>query len=309
MVTTEKCRQSLQRELKGWKADCVIHDGAPNVGTAWIQDAFSQATLCLKAVKLACDFLRKGGSFVTKVFCSKDYHSLLWVFQQLFKKVSVTKPQASRNESAEISIVCQNYIVPDKIDPRMFDSKFIFEEFEPMEKLQLPAMTSFSTQKTPAEEYSELKQFNVSEFVARADFMDVLAKASELVFDSSVFLRHPLTTEDLKDCCKDIRVLGKADIRRLLTWRKKMRESFWIDNRNRIPKTTRRIQIKKRINNNIIIIKESQDVTRRNAIVRSASSGFLWACGQTSLAAGPLEFVCCQPFKLVYPRLLDKLDK
>ena len=88
-----------------------------------------------------------------------------------------------------------------------------------------------------------------------------------------------------------------------------MRESFWIDNRNRIPKTTRRIQIKKRINNNIIIIKESQDVTRRNAIVRSASSGFLWACGQTSLAAGPLEFVCCQPFKLVYPRLLDKLDK
>ncbi|XP_065831423.1 pre-rRNA 2'-O-ribose RNA methyltransferase FTSJ3-like [Oscarella lobularis] len=223
-ITTEKCRQSLQRELKGWKADCVIHDGAPNVGTAWIQDAFSQATLCLKAVKLACDFLRKGGSFVTKVFRSKDYHSLLWVFQQLFKKVSATKPQASRNESAEIFVVCQNYIAPDKIDPRIFDSKFIFEEVEPMKKLQLPAMTSSSTQKTPAEEYSELKQINVSEFVARADFMDVLAKASELVFDSSVFLRHPLTTEDLKDCCKDIRVLGKADIRRLLTWRKKMRE-------------------------------------------------------------------------------------
>ncbi|XP_041456373.1 pre-rRNA 2'-O-ribose RNA methyltransferase FTSJ3-like [Lytechinus variegatus] len=227
-ITTTKCRMQLRKEMKTWKADCVLHDGAPNVGTSWVLDAFSQAQLTLHALKLASEFLNKGGWFVTKVFRSKDYQPLLWVFHQMFKKVHVTKPQASRNESAEIFVVCQSYIAPDKIDSKFFDPKYIFKEIVGEETKQKATILRdpSKVKKPKAEGYAEgdytlYHPVPVSKYMSSEDALEILNNCSELVFDDDSIASHPLTSKEIKLCCRDIKVLGRREVRDLLNWHKK----------------------------------------------------------------------------------------
>uniref|UniRef100_A0AAZ3Q6E5 Pre-rRNA processing protein FTSJ3 n=1 Tax=Oncorhynchus tshawytscha TaxID=74940 RepID=A0AAZ3Q6E5_ONCTS len=224
-ITTEKCRQALRKELQTWKVDVVLNDGAPNVGANWVHDAFSQAHLTLMALKLACDFLAKGGTFVTKVFRSKDYQPLLWIFQQFFKKVQATKPQASRNESAEIFVICQGYLAPDKIDNKFFDPKHAFKEVE----VQAKAIKDLVPLKKPkAEGYTDgdltlYHTFSATAFLKADNPVDFLSKANEINFDNPELESHEATSDEVIECCRDIKVLGRKELRLLLNWRSKLR--------------------------------------------------------------------------------------
>ncbi|XP_054458513.1 pre-rRNA 2'-O-ribose RNA methyltransferase FTSJ3 [Anoplopoma fimbria] len=224
-ITSDKCRQAIRKELQTWKVDVVLNDGAPNVGANWQHDAFTQAHLTLMAMKLACEFLTKGGTFVTKVFRSKDYQPLLWIFQQFFKKVQATKPQASRNESAEIFVVCQGFLAPDKVDSKFFDPKYAFKEVEVQAKT---VKELIPVRKPKAEGYKDGDltlhySFTVTSFLKAENAIDFLDKASEITFDNTDLEFHPATSLEIKECCRDIKVLGRKELRLLLTWRSKLR--------------------------------------------------------------------------------------
>ncbi|VEL26555.1 unnamed protein product [Protopolystoma xenopodis] len=134
-ITSDKCRAVrlgylLLSSLLKTRADVILHDGSPNVGTAWSIDEYSQAQLSLQAFSLATEFLNRGGWFITKIFRSKDYEAFKWILMNFFRKVHVAKPEASRLESAEIFLIGQDYIAPDRIDPKFLDPKHVFSEPE-----------------------------------------------------------------------------------------------------------------------------------------------------------------------------------
>ncbi|GAA5863176.1 hypothetical protein JCM1840_002496 [Sporobolomyces johnsonii] len=263
-ITTESCRRSLRAEIKDWKADVVLHDGAPNVGSAWVQDAFTQVELVLASLKLAVEFLRPGGTFCTKVFRSKDYNSLLWVFNQLFTKVEATKPPSSRNVSAEIFVVCQGYLAPAKIDPKLLNAKFVFSEVDgageeagtklsstnPLAKLEgktistkdvltPAALNVFAPEKKrkQREGYDDgdmtlYKECRVMEWIRSDDPIGVLGLVGRMRWseaEDKKLLKSPLTTAEIKECVDDLKVLGKKDFKMLLKYRLAIREDLGLD--------------------------------------------------------------------------------
>lgn len=238
-ITTDKCRSTIRGHLKTLKADTVLHDGAPNVGTAWVQDAFSQAELVLQSLRLATDFLAPGGSFITKIFRSKDYNSLLYVFNQLFGKVEATKPPSSRNVSAEIFVVCRDYKAPKKVDPRFLDPKTVFAELaDPAPnneaKVFNPEVKKRKRQGYTEGDWTQFKEVPVSEFIQTTDPIAMLGSSNKLSFDQkpngdlalAALDRLPETTEEIRNCCADLKVLGRKDFKLLLRWRLKVRERF-----------------------------------------------------------------------------------
>lgn len=238
-ITTDKCRATIRQHLKTWKADTVLHDGAPNVGTAWVQDAFSQAELVLQSLKLTTEFLIEGGTFVTKVFRSKDYNALLWVFNQLFNKVEATKPPSSRNVSAEIFVVCRGFKAPKTLDPRFLDPRSVFAELSDPTPNNEARVYNPEKKKRKREGYEEgdyvqFRSATASEFVQTNDPISMLGTLNRIVFsqegNSDITLvaleRLPETTCEIKRCCDDLKVLGRKDFKLLLKWRLKAREVF-----------------------------------------------------------------------------------
>lgn len=222
----------IKKELKHFKADLVLNDGAPNVGSNWTMDAYNQIELSLYALKVATETLRKGGTFITKVFRSKDYNALMYVANQLFTKVESNKPQSSRSTSAEIFMVCQGYKAPDVIDPRLLDPKFALEEVEGEDEGTGEKITSLKKLLTTKRNRSgyddnagqglfttcDLSEFILSqephEFLTNFNSFKIDEKAKEMIKD----LKPPA---DLEIICQDLKVCGRKELSDMLKLRYK----------------------------------------------------------------------------------------
>ncbi|KAI3982659.1 hypothetical protein MKX01_021416 [Papaver californicum] len=83
-TTTAICRATIKRlmgENGVRRFDVVLHDGPPNIGGAWAQEATVQASrsLVIDAVRL-----------VTKIFRPQDYDKVLYCLKQ---RITIRRPR------------------------------------------------------------------------------------------------------------------------------------------------------------------------------------------------------------------------
>ncbi|KAK1445128.1 hypothetical protein BgAZ_110340 [Babesia gibsoni] len=241
-IRTPRCRNLISQNLKGSPVDVVLHDGAPNVGANWNLDAFNQNVLVLEAAKLAANILRKGGVFVTKIFRSADFNSVIWMLGKCFDRVKVTKPSSSRNVSAEIFAVCLGFKSLKGLDPKLFNPEHVFvsqgavETSEPVKGLSLNQLLK-QRKKVNREGYEEgddFRECTVLDFLKSDNAPQILVSMNRIVFkvsDSGTdedrrilkeVLENPLTTDEVKLLCSDLKVAGKTDLQHLMKWRYKL---------------------------------------------------------------------------------------
>uniref|UniRef100_A0A183CG73 rRNA methyltransferase n=1 Tax=Globodera pallida TaxID=36090 RepID=A0A183CG73_GLOPA len=189
-IIEEKTRHAVRKELGTWEADCVLHDGAPNLGTNWAHDAFQQNCLTLSALRLATQVLRKGGFFVTKPTRN------VWVDPDLLDSKKVFSIQSSgTDENAKINL---HRLL---LHPNSKERKAKALGYDDDAQLGLH------------------QELGATEFLASKSALQLLSRASELVLDSERVLNSEHTTAEIREC-----VCGPAELRSILKWRKKLVE-------------------------------------------------------------------------------------
>lgn len=108
-ITSLDTAQLIINKFQGERADLVVCDGAPDVTGLHDMDEYVQSDLLLSAIKITTHVLRKGGTFVAKIFRGKDIALLQSQLRLLFNRVSIAKPSSSRNSSIESFVVCQGF--------------------------------------------------------------------------------------------------------------------------------------------------------------------------------------------------------
>ncbi|AEH22247.1 Ribosomal RNA large subunit methyltransferase E [Thermodesulfobacterium geofontis OPF15] len=91
------------------KVDVLLSDMAPKTTGDKFGDHVRSVRLAEKALEIAKNYLKEGGSFVVKVFEGEKIPILKRQIEKYFKSVKFFKPKSSRKESKEIFIIAQGF--------------------------------------------------------------------------------------------------------------------------------------------------------------------------------------------------------
>lgn len=129
-ITHPRTLQRIMELFGHHRADLVCSDGAPDVTGLHDLDEYVQQQLIMSALQLTVCVLKRGGTFVAKIFRGRDIDVIYAQLGYLFEHVTCAKPRSSRGSSLEAFIVCQGYNPPIDWQPRLDANTSVAEFFQ-----------------------------------------------------------------------------------------------------------------------------------------------------------------------------------
>lgn len=107
--TEESPLLALKATLGDKDIDWVLSDMAPNLSGVTAIDQPRMMLLAELAFEFASMHLKKGGGLLVKLFQGSGFTEYIQTLRKSFTKVSICKPEASRQESRELYVLARGY--------------------------------------------------------------------------------------------------------------------------------------------------------------------------------------------------------
>ena len=109
-ITEDLTQERILEELNNRPINTIISDISPDITGKWDVDQTVAMTLVADVFDFSMKLLCKGGSFTSKLFQGVGVEELIKAVKPHFSEVKRFSPDASRNSSSEVYLVCRNFM-------------------------------------------------------------------------------------------------------------------------------------------------------------------------------------------------------
>jgi 23S rRNA (uridine2552-2'-O)-methyltransferase len=108
-ITDPLTQERILTELDGELLNVIVSDISPDITGKWDMDQSVAMTLVADVLDFSLPLLKKGGGFTTKLFQGVGVEELIFAVRPHFSTVRRFSPDASRNSSSEVYLVCKHH--------------------------------------------------------------------------------------------------------------------------------------------------------------------------------------------------------
>ncbi len=105
--------ETQQRTIEAFSdkaINSIVSDISPNLTGNWSRDQIISLQLVASVFDFSLPLLCPGGNFITKIFQGEGIENLIELVKPRFSTVRRFSPEASRNSSSEVYLICKNHI-------------------------------------------------------------------------------------------------------------------------------------------------------------------------------------------------------